>query len=63
MENAENFSDGKGITKPKEKETVVKYEWSKIPLDSCGSLITMYKKHLEDVIAKEGFTINSKSGV
>ena len=59
MEDAEHFRDGKGIFKLKELETVVKWEWSKIPLDSSRNLITMYKKHLEAVIAKEGFTINS----
>ena len=34
IENAENFSDGKGISKPKQPETVVNWEWSKIPLDT-----------------------------
>ena len=58
MENTKNLSDGKGIFKPKELETIVTWEWRKIPLDTCGNPITKYKKHLEAVIVKEGFTID-----
>ena len=55
MENAENFSDGKEILQPEELETFVKLEWSNIPLDTCGNLITKYKNTFGGCQCQEGF--------
>ena len=58
MENAEKFSDSKGIFKPKVWRLLWSRNGTKNYLDSCRNLISMYKKHLVAVMAKEDFAID-----